>query len=248
MEPQDHLDLSDWQFVEVWTIEETALIWAGVNPIAHIGTRLHDLKGMIAPDQYSKACIFQRAIAEAVCGGTLAFVAAWEDREDYQNSYVREVEFPDLPDQNSIIHYMTRINQAAFIKWAQSKKMWSSKQQRKQALLKQVPQLRNTVIDAENIIEMEGPAKTLALAPPPYLDPTHPLSAAELVAANEAWLAVIQDGDPKNSGTAVRAAIMKFLNNHPTHRSLGSAAKERVCTVANWDKKGGAARTPGAKK
>jgi len=242
VDPHELPDLSDWRFVEVWTIEEAALLWAAVSPVEHMGVRLKDLKHVLSSQQYSKACIYQRAISEAVCGGSLGFVTAWEDHQDYQNSYEKEVEFPDLPDHSYIIPHMTRVTQAAFIKWADGKKMLSVKQQ------KQKLEQRQETSDAGTIIEMQAPDKLLAIAAPLYLDSTHPLSAAELVAANEAWLAVTQDGNPKSSGTAVRAAMMKFLENHPTHRLLGAAAKERICTVANWDKKGGAARTPTRKR
>ncbi|HYK56960.1 MAG TPA: hypothetical protein VEV15_10870 [Flavisolibacter sp.] len=237
MDQQELPDLSDWQFVEVWTIEEAALLWAAVNPIEYMGARLKHLKQVLSPEQYSKACIYERAIAEAVCGGTLPFVTAWEERQDYQNSYEKEVEFPDLPNPSYVITSMTRITQAAFIKWAAGKKMLSVKQQRKL-------QQRREVFDADTIIEMQVSEKPLAIAAPIYLDPAHPLSPAELRAAHEAWVAVTQDGNPKNSGTAIRAAVMKFLDSHPTHSALGAAAKERICTVANWDKKGGATKTP----
>jgi hypothetical protein len=61
-------------------------------------------------------------------------------------------------------------------------------------------------------------------------------------------MAVTQDGNPENSGTAIRAAMLRFLNGHPEHSRLGTAAKERICTVANWDKKGGATQTPGGEE
>lgn len=247
MDPYELPDLSDWRLVEVWTIEEAALLWAAINPMDHMGRRLHDLRPVLAPAQYSKACIFQRAIIEGVCGGTLPFKSAWEERPDYQSSYEKEVEFPELPEPSYILPHMTRISQAAFIKWTQGKKMWSVRQQLQRVLPAQAQSRRSEVFDAENTIEMQSPTKPLALPLPSYLDPTHPWSPAELVAAHDAWLAVTQDGNPKSSGTAVRAAMMKFLNTHPTHRTLGSAAKERICTVANWDKKGGATRTPSGK-
>ena len=237
-------DLSDWLLIEVWTIEEAALLWAGIDPMEQAGTRLLDLKSVVTTIQHRKASAFQRAIAEAVCGGTLPFVEAWEDYSDYNNSYDKEVEFPDLPQHSSIICYKTRINQAAFMKWAQSKKMLSMRQNLKRALPNHRPEGISTFNYVDNTIEMQTPGRTLALPPPSYLDATNPLSPAELRAAHDAWVAVTQDGNPKSSGTAVRAAMLKFLNTHPEHSSLGSAAKERICTVANWDKKGGAARTP----
>lgn len=239
-------DLSDWLLIEVWTVEEAAMLWAGIDPMEHAGIRLLDLKHAVTPLQYRKASAFQRAISEAVCGGTLPFVEAWEDCSDYNNSYDKEVEFPELPQHSSIIYYKTRINQAAFMKWAQSKRMLSMRQHLKRVLPNQGSEGTRMVGDGYNTIEMQMPGQTLALPPPSYLDANNPLSPAELRAAHDAWVAVTQDGNPKSSGTAVRAAMLRFLNSHPEHSSLGTAAKERICTVANWDKKGGATRTPGS--
>jgi hypothetical protein len=248
MELHELPDLSDWLLIEVWTIEEAAMLWAAVDPMEHVGVRLLDLKHVIKSIQYRKASAFQRAIAEAVCGGSLSFVEAWEEHYTSDYSYEKEIEFPDLPQHSSIIHYKTRINQAAFMKWAQSKKMWSMRQRLQRTPLNQIPSPYNKISDDENTLEMQVSGKTLVLAPPSYVDASHPLSPAELRAAHDAWVAVTQDGNPKSSGTAVRAAMLKFLNSHPEHSSLGSAAKERICTVANWDKKGGATRTPGGEK
>lgn len=239
-------DLSDWLLIEVWTVEEAAMLWAGIDPMEHTGVRLLDLKNVLTPLQHRKASAFQRAISEAVCGGTLPFVEAWEDYSDYNNSYDKEVEFPDLPQHSSIIYHKTRINQAAFMKWAQSKKMLSMRQHLKRVLTSRESENTRMLDDGDKTIEMQVSGQTLALPAPSYLDTSNPLSPAELRAAHDAWVAVTQDGNPKSSGTAVRAAMLKFLNNHPEHCFLGTAAKERICTVANWDKKGGATRTPGS--
>ena len=240
MELHELPDLSDWLLIEVWTIEEAAMLWAAIDPMEHVAVRLLDLKSVVTPLQHRKAWAFQRAIAEAVCGGTLPFVEAWETHDDYQNGpYDKEVEFPGLPHHNFVVHHMTRLTQAAFMKWAQGKKMSSMRQYLQRRPLNLVPEGRSELDDTENTIEMQLPGKPLVLAPPSYLDAAHPLSPAELRAAHEAWMTVTHDGNPKHSGTAVRAALLKFLNGHPEHRLLGIAAKERICTVANWDKKGG---------
>ena len=36
-------DLSDWLYVEVWTLEETAMLWAAIDPADNIGIRFSDL-------------------------------------------------------------------------------------------------------------------------------------------------------------------------------------------------------------
>jgi len=122
-------DLSDWRLIEVWSIEEAAMLWAGIDPMEHVDVRLSDLKHAVSLLQYRKAFTFQRAIAEAVCGGTLPFVEAWEEHNDYNNGpWDKKIEFPELPEHSLIVHHLTRVSQAAFMKWAQSKKMWSLKQ------------------------------------------------------------------------------------------------------------------------
>ena len=62
---------------------------------------------------------------------------------------------------------------------------------------------------------------------------------AELAAAIQAWRAVFHtegNGKPK-------ARLKRWLDAHETFKSLSSEAKERIATVANWDKLGGATRT-----
>ena len=62
---------------------------------------------------------------------------------------------------------------------------------------------------------------------------------AELAAAIQAWRAVFKTtgkGKPK-------ARIKAWLDAHETFKSLSSEAKERIATVANWNKHGGATRT-----
>ena len=61
----------------------------------------------------------------------------------------------------------------------------------------------------------------------------------ELAAALQAWQAVSSiegKGKPK-------ARIKAWLDNHETFKKLSIEAKERIATVANWDKLGGATRT-----
>lgn len=65
---------------------------------------------------------------------------------------------------------------------------------------------------------------------------------AELRAAIEAFEAVFND--PKaTAGKSPRAALLAWLeSNQP---ELGSNARERIATVANWQPAGGAPKTPG---
>ena len=70
-------------------------------------------------------------------------------------------------------------------------------------------------------------------------DKTSPSYPLELDAAIKAWLAVSSNkekGKPK-------AKIRAWLDSHATFKKLSNEAKERIATVANWDKLGGATRT-----
>lgn len=69
------------------------------------------------------------------------------------------------------------------------------------------------------------------------MSPAHPCYAEELDWALQAWHTVANTqgkGKPK-------ARILKWLDEHAPH--LSNDAKERIATVANWDKKGGATRS-----
>jgi hypothetical protein len=241
MELHNLPDLSHWLYIEVWTIEEAAMLWGAIDPMEHKNIRLQELECAMEKVQHKKAWACQRAISEAVCGGTLPFVEALKECSDYNNNeWTEKIEFPNLPEHGSIIPHMTRINQAAFRKWAGDKKILSYRQQ--------FQKLR----PIQKIIDIELPVNTdnnsgqiLALAAPAYLDPGNPLSPEELRAAHDAWKAVTERGNPKENGAAVKAAIIDFLNNHATYRSLSNGAKLRISIVANFDKKGGPPKTPG---
>lgn len=74
------------------------------------------------------------------------------------------------------------------------------------------------------------------------LDPSSPLYPQELAIALAAWRAVTSNGQAAPDGVAAKAALMNWLGE--AYPGLGKDAKERVATVANWNKRGGATRTP----
>lgn len=246
MDINDLPDLSDWRYVEVWTIEEAAMLWAAIDPWDHETRRLNQLRGIVRIMQYKKAGTYQRAIAEAVCGGTLPFVKAWELHDDYQNGpWEKEINFPELPDSNKIIHHMTRISQAAFMKWVKSKNIPSYREFVIKSQQKSADELVTLVaVDKEEKVAVVSEAQLLLPPSMAYLDSTNPCSPQELRAASEAWTAVTGEGDPRESGAAVKAAIRKWLDNHDEYRHMSNEAKNRICTVSNWNKKGGATGTP----
>ncbi|WP_426192584.1 hypothetical protein [Massilia sp. DWR3-1-1] len=241
-------DLSDWRFVEVWTVEEAAMLWAAIDPWDHETRRLNELRGIVRIMQYKKAGTYQRAIAEAVCAGTLPFVKAWELHEDYQNgSWAKEVSFPDLPDSNTIIHHMTRISQAAFMKWVKSKNIPSY---REFVIRSQQKPVDGTVTivavdDGENTAASEV---QLLLPPASYLDPNHPRYTVKLKAAIQAWETVTE---PPPGRTAKQALEQWLTDNaadleltHPDGKAMTDAIRE-IAKIANWQLKGGPPKTPG---
>ena len=52
MELQQLPDLSDWRYVEVWTLEEAAMLWAAIDPAEHHGKQIIDLRESVSPRQY----------------------------------------------------------------------------------------------------------------------------------------------------------------------------------------------------
>lgn len=232
-------DLSGWLFVEVWTLEEAAMLWAAIDPADHVGKRLHLLTNDLPPRQYRKAWMSLRAVSEAVSGGTLPFVDAWELHDDYQNGpWESKVDFPALPDPNKLIPEKTRVRQAAFRKWADTKRLPSYRQD--------VIRLNAQPIITAQLTDTQAPAatETLILPMPDFRDPGNPLSPIELRASIEIWEIVTSEAKYKK-GMAVKDALKEALNNHPEHRELSTEAKNRISTVTNWNKKGGAPNTPG---
>ena len=230
-------DLSDWRYVEVWTLEEAAMLWAAIDPIEHDGARLGKLKGKLPAAQYKKALLFLRAVSEAVCAGTLPCAEAWEeDYDDANGAWCRKVDHPGLPNPTQIAAHLTRVRQAVFMKWAESKNMLSYRQIITQA--KKMPLL--VAADAE--LPPAQPT-TLLLPMLACLDPSNPLSPIELRAGAEAWEIVISTG--AHEGTkSPKKAIRHVLDTHPEYSQLSNEARSRISTVANWDREGGPPKTP----
>ena len=215
------------------------MLWAAIDPADHVGERLHSLKKDLPLRQYKKAWILLRAVSEAICGGTLPFVEAWELHDDHQNGpWERKVDFPTLPDPNKLIPEKTRVRQAAFRKWADTKKLPSYRQD--------VMRLNALPTITAQLLEIQAPTATatLILPMPDFRDSANPLSPIELRASAEAWEIVTSEAKYEK-GMAVKDAVKEVLSNHPDYRELSTEAKNRIATVVNWDKKGGAPKTPG---
>ena len=87
--------------------------------------------------------------------------------------------------------------------------------------------------------EMKALASTHTSSEKELFDVNDSKYPKELDAAIKAWQAVSSiegKGKPK-------ARIKTWLDSHNTFKKLSNEAKERIATVANWDKLGGATRT-----
>ena len=251
MEVEQLPDLSDWRYVEVWTLEEAAMLWAAIDPIAHHGKRLVELSAEISPVQYRKALLFLRAACEAVCAGTLSFVEAWEEMDGGINGpWLSKVDFPKLPDATAIVSHMTRIQQAAFLKWAQSKQIPSMRQTLVQAR-KAKPSSVVESAEVVDVVEMKVPESQLEpmllLEMPSPLDTMHPFHSVEVGLAAKAWELAV-GLEPQRRGKSVKAVIENLLETLPEFSHLSGDAKKRIAVLANWNKKGGASKTPSSEE
>lgn len=221
------------------------MLWAAIDPMDYPGKRLENLGAVINPAQFKAAQIYLRAVKEAVCAGTLPFTDAREERQNDQGfEWTEKVEFPRLPEPLYVSASQTRIQQAAFLKWAQSKKIPSMRQTLMQ---KERAQKRGCVADADLVQErspVSGGDSQLLLAAPSPLDTTHPCHPPELGVAIEVWTHVVSSG-VYNGAKTPKTVIEAVLNTDPKYAGISGIAKERIATTANWNKKGGPPKTPG---
>lgn len=226
MEVEKLPDLSDWRYVEVWTLEEAAMLWAAIDPMAHQGKRLAELSSEIHPTQYRKALVFLRAATEAVCAGTLSFTEAWNEFDDDMNGpWLCKVEFPDLPDASRIVPHMARVQQAAFLKWAQSKQIPSLRQSLVKARKAEPPP---GVVDAQGEEPELQQESVLLLAKPSPLDTNHPHHSEEVGLAARVWEMAV-DLEPQRRGKSVKAVIENLLETLPEYSHLsGEAFSSRI--------------------
>jgi len=88
---------------------------------------------------------------------------------------------------------------------------------------------------------------------PDYLSSSHDHFSPKLAAAIKAWLAITSDPELRR-GKTVKQAIIIWLRQHANEFGLtkedgnpNEQGIEEVAKIANWDTKGGAPKTPGAK-
>ena len=219
------------------------MLWAGIDPADHDGNRLHSLKNDLPPKQYRKAWMSLRAVSEAVSGITLPFVEAWKLHDDRNGDWEKKIEFPDLPDPNKLIPEKTRVRQAVFMKWAESKKIPSYRQE----IIRHKSNVRTQT--GSQLVDVCGPipttvTATLVLPAPDFRDPLNPASPLELMASAEVW-EIITAEEMHGKGKTVKTVAKQVLNTHPEFKAMSNSAKERIATVVNWEPQGGAPKTRG---
>jgi hypothetical protein len=84
---------------------------------------------------------------------------------------------------------------------------------------------------------------------PDYLDSRHPRYAAKLAAAVHAWLAV--ENESAVNGKSPKQALARWLREHSVQFGLADSdgkpnetGIEEIAKVANWQRGGGAPKTP----
>ena len=233
MEDYELPDLSDWRHVEVWTLEEAAMLWAAIDPMDYYGKRLIELERKIPPKRYKKARLFLRALSEAVCAGSLPFTEAWEWTGYYGDNECAKIDFPDLPSPRYIATNLTRINLSAFLKWVKSKNILSYRQEVMKA---------KAAIFAPASIPQNKPE--LLSVMPGFLDRENHCSPEEARIGAEAWDIVVSNGLHERGKTPKQAIEQVLLSPAFAHYKLGKDARGRISTVFNWSKKGGPSKTP----
>lgn len=78
-----------------------------------------------------------------------------------------------------------------------------------------------------------------------YLNYDHPYYVDELAVAVRAWLALFENGKPMDTKKSFKQQVRIWLNADPKGRTLSCEARERIATLINPNKKGGAPSSEG---
>lgn len=78
---------------------------------------------------------------------------------------------------------------------------------------------------------------------PVYLDPQHPMFSEELSIAIQAWNEVLGGYTDKPNSRSLKQLVRKWLDTNYPDPKLSKEAKERISTLVNPDKNGGAPRS-----
>ncbi|WP_186134951.1 hypothetical protein [Burkholderia gladioli] len=128
--------------------------------------------------------------------------------------------------------------------WESYRVVWAGYTNRKDPGYDELLRQKKALIVQETARRMGRPYQSDAAANSPagLLDPDGALYPQELAIALAAWQAVTSNGQIAPDGIAAKAALLNWLGE--AYPGLGKDAKDRIATVANWNKRGGATRTP----
>jgi len=220
--------LEYWKLCDSFTVVQAALLIIGVNPTGYdyIDRSLsHD-----RPDNFNAAFA---ALKNAINDGKLKATIRREAWEQGWNENPEQDERMDHDERGKWIIYK------AYPDWDQS------------------------TVSREDLTEwlfnrnfkppffFEQPKTTDSL--PDYLDKEHPQYSPKLAAAVRAWEAVTTDPKYRNNGKTAKANLARWLTAHAGEFGLvkeggeinADAIKNQIAKVANWDREGGAPKTPG---
>ena len=120
-------DLSAWRHVELLTVKQAALLWAGVDPV--FCKSIYDL-AKTSREQYRIAYTFQQAILSGICTGTLSANDIYVfDRND-DSPFPEPIPYTEsiLPSINDIDPSCTTVKTISITSWATKKDFLSIRQ------------------------------------------------------------------------------------------------------------------------
>jgi hypothetical protein len=245
-----NLDLSHWNAAETFSLIEAALLSIGLDPLDSDkwdrlpkldraqNTELELLQKIGHPN-WKYGMLLLRSLKEGVCTGEIKCIEiiVKDNVKAFGNWVPIRVDVLDLSAglADDLHEGMTKITRKALYDWYRRKGLLSKPTPSHYALTK------NSEINASGMITID--AQPLLLAAPSYLDPDNPLSPIELRASVTAWEIVTTEGGAE-SGKAIKDRLRAALEAHVEYKHLSNDAKSRICTVTNWNKKGGAPKTP----
>lgn len=121
-------DIFAWGKVEILTVTEAALLWAGIDPA--LCESLDDAKKYYSLKQYQYAYASCKAIISGICTGSLAANEIWCFNHNYGQYEDPYYLYEDnlLPRVSDIAPERTTINMRALISWSEKKRVQTMKQ------------------------------------------------------------------------------------------------------------------------
>ena len=113
-----------WQMVELWTIDEAALILAGIDPddCSPSDGKSFESAGRFAHwEQYKYACIMRRALISAIAVGELSPFELWLQDLECINYNQYRAQPGHVPDCDEVIAEKTRIKPKTIGVWMRNK-------------------------------------------------------------------------------------------------------------------------------